>query len=485
MQQRGLRVAVGGAGTTFFQRQVRRFGSFVPGLVSPDKTLGDLARLNYSAYLAFASILAQTVVRLVVRGFEPTLVADLVSSLLMLTVWLAGRASLQQQVCLAKNAKMVLRIMAAASSRRGGLEAIAPGPLVPSTPRPASTRKSRASRYLAGANSRPAVLTADSHAILLTQLPWLPAFDRRDVLAVQELLVRSRPDLRPSSETVVALSFSAHTAARLCHSPGDASAETLPLSAWLRERNIDLHGENSVCLEELRPFAWTIAAGSHCALLTPLGAYKLASPSGGQWTMADSVPLSRASIGRLVALLLWVYFFQYITSMILSQGKTHLEVSNAANGVTMLSNLLIAPLLLVIQLGICRADWGSLRTGRTPLPFAVFNDIGKNCLLGLVLLLGCGALSFAAFGSYLHVIWTFATVSHLSAATRSWGEAYAVSGVVSNTIASLCVLYQLVLALALIASTCRKRGWAWARRKNVLCFEAPHPQSQDVAPDHH
>ena len=118
-------------------------------------------------------------------------------------LWMAGRTALAQQVRLAANARAVLQTMTAAT--RGS-----------------------------------AVPKAKPQALLLRNLPWLPAYDRRDVLVVHELLTRSRSDLSPARMTVHALALSAYAAARQCVSPGDSSAAALTLREWLAERGMGL-----------------------------------------------------------------------------------------------------------------------------------------------------------------------------------------------------------------------------------------------------
>lgn len=213
VQQR-LPVVVAGVGLSGFQRRMRRFGSFTPAL-SADGTLDTLCRLNLFFYLSQAAtvgFLASTpfMSHSVGRAINQSLIGFVYFPL----VWLACRATIGRQLRLARNGRRVLRAMTDAAATGGG------PPL-------------------------PGVRDVPSCERLLRELPWLPAYDRRDALVVQDLLAQLRPDLRLSSQGVQALAFSAYHAARLLASPGDESARRTSCAAWLRERDIVVDGRTA------------------------------------------------------------------------------------------------------------------------------------------------------------------------------------------------------------------------------------------------
>jgi hypothetical protein len=136
--------------------------------------------------------------------------------------------------------------------------------------------------------------------MLIKDIPWLPAHDRRDVMVVQELLARLSPEMRLGSTAVQALAISAYAAAALAPCAGDGTARQRTIGAWLAERDIFLDDEAGAVglseagggppmdvgalvkpsermamlpFRELRRLGWREARGSHscCALVSPLG----------------------------------------------------------------------------------------------------------------------------------------------------------------------------------------------------------------------
>jgi hypothetical protein len=278
VKQRRLPVAVAGTGVSPFQRRVRLLGSFTPGF-GADGTLGALACLNLGLYLAMAGYICIMVIDSSTASANKIwgIISDgLLMPFLFLVLWLAGRAALSQQVRLASNARSVLRTMSKAATMGGGAGG--------------GTGGATGSENGGGARA----MEDDSASSLLTELPWLPAHDRRDALVVHRLLAEYHPDKRPSARAVHALAISLHTAARLCPAPGDASAVTLPLHEWLDERGMRLEArmsevvpqgarEHVMCdhlpLAELRSLSWLVVPGARCALVTPFGTLAVPQPT--------------------------------------------------------------------------------------------------------------------------------------------------------------------------------------------------------------
>eukprot|EP00966_Prymnesium_polylepis_P114188 2639014-Prymnesium_polylepis.1 len=149
-------------------------GSFTPatGFEAPDGVTDCLCRLNTYFYIAILGIVVW-LVNIRFYGDSEALYQAAFAVLGMMILWMAFRlqGSLAQELRLAKNAKRVMRVMGGA-------------------------------RY------------GDGHAMLmLKDLPWLPAFDRRDVLVVQELVARLAPESKLSTPAVQALALSVYAAA--------------------------------------------------------------------------------------------------------------------------------------------------------------------------------------------------------------------------------------------------------------------------------
>ena len=450
VQQRRLRVAVGGAGTTRFQRHVRRFGSFAPALYG-DGILDDLVRLNLWACVELLGFLCNTLTRLsVLTTFSEAwnFRSNMLGIILVGMIWCAGRASLSREVRLAKNARVVLRIMQAAT------------------------------------NSDEAAATKPApHAALLRELPWLAAYDRRDALVVQELLARARPDLRPCAHEVMALAVSAHTAARLRPSPGDESASRLPLHAWLLERKITIsaaglssgksqlpsdgstprvHAQQEELLPfaELHRFGWTVAAGSNTALLTPLGTLEVVPPRGERWALTPSAPQRRAQLGVAIGVLLLTLALQnYVDWMVAlvfvrdgAWPAFNTEQYDLAKGVAIAPKMLVTFILLAIVLWIWRVDLGTVSTARVPLPFAVFHGVCANCLFGAACLVGGGV---RVLDDALDQV-----PSMRAAQSRGdmWGARLALAHTVEYSLMTLGLAYEFLLVVVLVATTCSQRG---------------------------
>jgi hypothetical protein len=425
VELRSLPVAVAGAGPSAFQTRLRRFGSFTPALRA-DGTLDTLCRLNAAFYFAVVGATFYVTSQLL-WGLESLHVCDgnwtvvaskckhrtdaaeegfgtmivFVFSLPM--TWLAVRATIGQQVRLAKNATCVLRIMQRASR----------------------DRSSRAHDTV----QRKSVLVRLG---LRRNLPWLPAYDRRDALVVAALLGQLNPDDALDAVERRALAFSAYTAARQSPSPGDCTARSSTLRAWLHEKSIALETtstrkgdadaevgnssatllgqttwldelpepnglaeENCIPLTVLRKFGWvhaTSVVGG--ALITPLGAICTHINARGVW----SVGVGAVALEPLQLANVCVAIFLADGCLNLGMFIAYLWVDSLAHPfdgmgtVYMVQTFLVGGYALAlfaadaVTLSADARNWRASR--RLPLPFVVLSSAKQNamvlmCLVGI------------------------------------------------------------------------------------------------------
>ena len=194
------------------------------------------------------------------------------AALAFVWVWFRDMGSLGHQRRLAQNARAVMRTM---------LRAGKPGTEVTGTPS------------------------------LLRNLPWLPSYDRRDVMVMCQLLTHIASDGERERVRAAgsALAFSAYAAAACTPAPGDGNPRDLSIGEWLGERGIaadvlatgasrDAAGSEAVAtsfelpLKELRRLGWRRLRGSAscCALSLPTGFYIATCPPvrserGEVWAM--------------------------------------------------------------------------------------------------------------------------------------------------------------------------------------------------------
>ena len=259
-QQRGLRVAIAGYGLSHFQQRVAQLGSFTPALWG-DGTIDALCRLNLFFYITIIAYALTVLFNLINEEYGFALVNVVLGFFGFPGVWLVFRGMLGQQRCLARNARRVLRIMS------GRTQYVPIENIEPSGAHDGGEQGGRGggdtSYTSAGGGwhgggsllSGPVVgchVEREQAQQLLQDLAWLPAYDRRDSLVVQEVLGRLRPDLKLKADNICALAFSSYVAARMQPSEGDATAVALPLCAWLRQRDI--------CIDDAA--AWTLSLRS-------------------------------------------------------------------------------------------------------------------------------------------------------------------------------------------------------------------------------
>ena len=376
VHRRGLPVAIAGEGLGSIQRRMRRFGSFTPALYTNGPT-DELCRLNLLFYVAE---LGQLFEHIVVRSSFAHrslffLFGDFAFSAIAAPFfWLALRAILGQQVRLARNAWRTLRTMTRAAAVT-------------------ELSKDVGGKLLARGET---IRTFAQHNLteLTENLPWLPCYDRRDVLVIHEL-IGSRPDsAAPSDNDITALAFSAFVAARMQPSPGDEDAARLSLDAWLAQRNISLstlsgrHGgqralpsgvaKERLPLEELRQLSWLPAPGASCALFTPLGALAVDPPVDGTWSTSGATPLRRPQLSLASSL----FFAQLgvigllVGSVVAAHDRGHLSEAFVVDFGLFRS---ITELLLIgIPLVVWHADIVHARSRRVPLPLVVFYQVRSS-----------------------------------------------------------------------------------------------------------
>ena len=232
IRHRGLPVAIAGIGMSWFQHVVLRLGSYVPGLWG-DSTISDLAFINLSAYVSLLGF--GLWVWFICAPYPEecgnpwTAVGQL---MVILIVWATARRLLSQQVRLGKNAKMVMSIMCSHTA----------------------SRKIRHLNQAGKAGQEQAMGNAKCAAqsrLLLHYLPWLPAYDRRDVLLVHKLLAVMKLVPSPSARTFQVLALSAYVAAwqsQLSRPKSELAGDhvvvganaPLSLRKWVSARNIHI-----------------------------------------------------------------------------------------------------------------------------------------------------------------------------------------------------------------------------------------------------
>jgi hypothetical protein len=254
-----LPVYIAGHGLSLRQRNLVRFGSFTPALWAADGVTDSLCRYNLSFYLVEASLFLLTLTSFLRGKYAYAGVCCAGLFCVGPAMWTAlrnqGRLGLERR--LANNAKRVMRILLSASAGE--------------------------------------VLDDGCVSGLLSELPWLPAHDRRDVMVVQELLGQIAPECVVPGSTVHALALSIYVASAFAPAPGEGSVRTLSIGRWLVEKDIVLSktgtgtshsktglqrnrliseaGVIELPLAELRQLGWRVVRGSFVtsALATPLG----------------------------------------------------------------------------------------------------------------------------------------------------------------------------------------------------------------------
>ena len=251
---------------------------------------------------------------------------------------------------------------------------------------------------------------------LLCDLPWLPTFDRRDVLVVQRLLTR----IAPAGERVRvraagrALAFSAYAAAACAPAPGDGDPRNKTIGEWLRERNIapdmlaadanrEAAGEEAgaallvLPMMELCLFGWRRLRGSSscCALVLPTGFYIATRPperSGQEevWTVnTDAIELLPqhtthrvwASSGLILAgsrLIATVWAILVGTGAVDVGDDVSYEASSASRWVDSGLTAFVVAVLIAAYAWTVKNDHPRLRCGRAPIPFLYFTPRELN-----------------------------------------------------------------------------------------------------------
>ena len=301
VQHRNLPVVIAGLGRSRLQHRLTRWGSYTPGLWSGD--IASLCRINLFFYLGEGVLVFFIAVAIAAGVVTQAFLALFYVFVIYPLIWLSLRASLGQQVRLAKNAYRVLRTMQLASRRPWGVG------------QPANLDRATTDALGGAVASATQLHNANlvSARLLLRHLPWLPAYDRRDSLVVAELLGRIRTDLRPQPSFVHAIAFSAHVAARLDPSAGDGNAHGQTLRTWLAERDISLKtatdtplsSDHEACHEASGPTAddssTPLEPVEHASaiLLAQSASAVTASPSSIGWLDGDvSSGKSRRSSSR-------------------------------------------------------------------------------------------------------------------------------------------------------------------------------------------
>lgn len=411
--QRRLRVAIAGVGLSRFQQRVCVWGSFIPALRA-DSTLDQLARLNLSVYFFAVAQLSFSVVAWAAGFVSATdFVVHVGLTAWCLPLWLAARQSLGQQVRLAKNAKTVLGIMCGAARRR----AVAQAPRdrsglgVAPTSSGLAAIATHANRFSSASLPQP---RAREH--LLRELAWLPAYDRRDVLVVHNLLACLPGGAPLSVNGIRALALSAYTAARMRSSAGDNTAVSLSLRAWLKERNVagvlgalkggesaratwldgvgDAAGHDEDCLPlpELVRLSWTFPRG---AALTPLGALALGAPDATKWALA---PAQR--IGRPQLLLGTIGFLasngleDVVSSLLMILQRSSVISSTTNEVVDAVMYFVQWPFLAILIWERMCDIASSILARRIPLPSVVANGVPDNIAIEAVSMLQICATFF-------------------------------------------------------------------------------------------
>ena len=400
-QQRGLPVAIAGYGVSRLQSRIRTFGSFTAGI----HVRGPVEQLLLLNLLFYATQAAQLFAIIVLESSPSNYGTVLVLLFVLVNpfIWFVLRASLGQQVRLARNARRVLRTMCRAARV---------------TEISISNRTRSGGRLLARELLRN---YADRHALLdsfdgahLRDLAWLPCYDRRDVLVIRELVGKISPESTPSVNAVRALAFTAHAAARMRPAAGDAAAQ-LSLDEWLRERNISLDtlvrasltkqasdpcdsSDDVLPMAELRALGWMPAPGRSCALLAPLGALAVAAPVDGVWSLGNATPLPRPQFAVAANAFFGQIFLFGLVEGTISLAHTDNLLGDDAFALLRLLLALTSVCFLAIPAAVWAVDVANAKEGRFPLPLKIYYRVraslaalGTTLIAGALLVLYAGA----------------------------------------------------------------------------------------------
>lgn len=457
VELRSLPVAVAGAGQSSFQTRLRYSGSFTPA-IGADGTLDALCRLNAAFYFAVVGAICYVITQLVwgldqlskcdgnfttnsrcwnrVDAVDEGFGAVVIFCFSLPLVWFGSRATIGQQVRLAKNACHVLRIMHRASNQVGEASS--------------QTAQQRLST-VAGLGLR-------------QNLAWLPAYDRRDTLVVAKLLGELNPEDALDAVEMRALAFSAYTAAQQLSSPGDDSARTQTLRAWLAEKDMVLeatrmraltadarqasgsqcgcgpaasvcttrldtaevgHGatsasesgipsrplvgqtwldglpapsglaEDGIPLKSLRKFGWvhTVSAGGF--LVTPHGTITASILPKGVWSVGGAVALKNLRLANVCTVILSTYGMLTLGMFIIYHWDDNLAHPftgmGTVYGLEFFLSSFCALAWLAANAAVVSADFYNWRTSRRmPLPFVVMSTVKRNATV-LVLLVAAAA----------------------------------------------------------------------------------------------
>ena len=314
--ERGLRVRIAGVGLSRTQSLLLRMGSWLPALpgISPPTEIRPLMYFNASLFAMMIACPLPTIPFLLMIFNDPRSLASFLPNI-------------GKQLALAQSGQRVLQTMmraCAAVDRK-----------------PAAQASAQAVASVAPVTSLGGSSTAQMACTLATELrhalPWLPAYDRRDVLAVNASL--DQLARRPTDpDFAKALAFSAYAAARLEPSPGDAVSEG-SLREWLAAKSIPLPGprssaghggggaaEPSSWLDEgcalarttsarlpvshLATLGWVVERGASSLLKSPIGSLHVRHPhSAHAWSLQGVRYLStrEASPSWAIALVMIAY----------------------------------------------------------------------------------------------------------------------------------------------------------------------------------
>lgn len=267
--ERGLRVRVAGQGVAPSQSALRRFGSRLPALpwLPPPAEIRELCYWN-SCIFFMMICLPFPVIFVYLTMDDPRTLANF-SPLL-------GR-----QAQMAKSGQRVMQTLHRATAAPAGLLQHAPKPVDGKSP-------------------------VES---LQLGLPWLPAYDRRDALAVRHAL-DALAGREEDAAAMSALAFSVFAAAHLLPSPGDSvSGCGGSLRRWLAEKAIAVPGKGGVStwldgtptpatnaasrlpLWALADLGWTWKRGASFFLRNPTGILSVSQPHRGAWSAHGMQPI--------------------------------------------------------------------------------------------------------------------------------------------------------------------------------------------------
>ena len=384
VEQLNLPVLIAGHELSRRQRALATFGSFATstGCLGGDGVTDQLCLVNFVYYAAQALMMSANAAgaTFAMISLQVAVTGAAFNTLLFLLAWTTFRhqGSLGQQRRLAQNAGRVMHVMFRADS--------------------------------ADPEARDA-------PALLRDLPWLPAHDRRDVMVLQQLLVRMSSDHEGDDFQAAGhvLAFSAYAAAACSPTPGDGDPRAQSVGQWLLERGIAMDGRSSRVVDsgaiaqsftlpmlELQRFGWRRLRGadSCCALVLPTGFLLAMRPPqrsvrGEIWRVNTGVievlpqygthriwvPLAVADILLSLVLILWAILIGTGVVVQWEEVKSHL-----ADGLLAFWWALTA----VAYVWTVTRDEPRLRCGRAPFPILCFTTLWLNWL---------GAIFCAAFFS--------------------------------------------------------------------------------------